>query len=215
MSHREVPPPGKGDRPVERVLHVACCLLIVGACSGGAAGLCDAEELEVTWPATIERGGATTSERLSATLTPETVTPESFDSLATALVRGRSDARAVEWTVPAFNTDPGGIAVAHKASLKPGEVLRVTGALDVGGWGVIDTIAIEGARVGVEAGDFVAREASGTIAVLETAPVALRLDVTARDSAGSTIRVRGDARFGHRRERRRCSGGAHGSGRAN
>jgi hypothetical protein len=186
------------------------------ACSEGRtrAGTCEHEELGVTWPATIERGGTTTSEQLSATLTPETLTPEAFDSLARVLVGGRAEARAVEWTVPAFNTDPGGIAIAHKAALSRGEVLRVTGALEVGGWAVIDSVAIDGAQVGVEAGEFVAREASGTIAVLETEPVALRVDVTARDSAGATIRVRGDARFDHRRERRRCSAGAHGSGRA-
>jgi hypothetical protein len=178
------------------------------------AGTCEHEQLDVTWPATIEREGAATREELSATLTPETVTPEAFDSLAQVLVRGEAKVRAVEWTVPAFNTDPGGIAIAHKAALSRGEVLRVTGALDVGGWAVIDSVAIEGAKVGVEAGDFVTRDASGTIAVLETEPVALRVDVTARDSAGATIRVRGDARFGHRRERRRCSAGAHGSGRA-
>jgi hypothetical protein len=42
--------------------------------------------------------------------------------------------------------------------------------------------------------------------VLETQPVALRLDVTASDSAGATVRVRGDAQFSLRRERRRCAG---------
>jgi hypothetical protein len=178
------------------------------------AGTCELEQLDVTWPATIERGGATTNEQLSATLTPETVTPEAFDSLARALVRGRGEARAVEWTVPAFDTDPGGIAVAHKAALSRGEVLRVTGPLDVGGWSVIDTMTLDGARVGVEAGAFLASDASGTIAVLETEPLALRMDVTARDSAGATIRVRGDARFGHRRERGRCTGAGEGSGRA-
>jgi len=178
------------------------------------ARTCELEELTVSFPATIDRGDTTTSEQLGAALTRETLTPEAFDSLTRVLVRGRASAPAVEWTVPAFNTDPGGIAVVHKAALGRGEVLRVGGALEVGGWALRDTLPAGGAEVGIEAGDFVASEASGTIAVLETAPVALRLDVTVRDSTGKTIRVRGDARFGLRRERRRCQTAGHGSGRA-
>jgi len=199
---------------------VAGCAVVAGfalACGeGGRSGrLCASDELAVSWPATIERNGVTTTVQLSAALTPTHVTPEAFDSLTRVLVRGGRDARAVEWTVAAFDTDPGGIAVAHKAVLSRGEVLQVGGALDVvGEWAVRDTVPAGGAKVGVEAGEFVAREASGTIAVLETEPVALRLDVTARDSAGQTIRVRGDARFGHTKERRRCTAPGHGSGRA-
>jgi hypothetical protein len=174
--------------------------------------MCDEEHLDVTWPATIERNGAVAREELRATLTPTNVAPDTFQSLEHALVRGRAAAPVVGWTVPAFNTDPGGIAVRHKASLSRGEVMRVGGALDIGGWGVTDTMPSGGAQVGVEAGEFVAREATGTIAVLETAPVALRLDVTARDSTGDSIRVRGDARFGHHRERRRCDEVAAGRG---
>jgi hypothetical protein len=45
---------------------------------------------------------------------------------------------------------------------------------------------------------------SGTIAVLESKPIVLRVDLVARDSAGDSIRVRGDARFGQRRSREPC-----------
>jgi hypothetical protein len=167
--------------------------------------MCDVEQLEVTWPATIERGGVTTSEQLSATLTPTNVTPEVFDSLTTTLVRGRAAAPAVEWSVPAFNTSPGGIAIAHQGALRRGEVLRIAGVLNGGDWGVVPHVARDSALVGVQAGEFEARDASGTIAVLETQPVALRVDVMATDSAGATVRVRGDAQFSFRRQRRRCS----------
>jgi hypothetical protein len=158
----------------------------------------------VAWPATIERGGVVTSERLWATTTPTNVTPDVFETLTGTLVRGRASAPAVLWSVPAFNTDPGGIAVAHKAALSRGEVLRVAGVLDTAGWGVAPPAATAGAQARVEAGEFVSTDVSGTIAVMETEPVALRLDLTARDSAGETIRVRGEARFGRRRERGRC-----------
>jgi hypothetical protein len=40
--------------------------------------------------------------------------------------------------------------------------------------------------------------------VLETRPVALRVDVTASDSAGATMRIRGDAQFSFQRERQPC-----------
>jgi hypothetical protein len=166
--------------------------------------MCDVEQLEVTWPATIERGGVVTSERLEATVTPTNVTPEVFDSLTETLVRGHATAPAVVWSVPAFNTSPGGIAVALNGALKRGEVLRVGGVLDDGGWGVMPHVVRDSALVSVEAGEFEARDASGTIAVLETRPVALRLDLTASDSAGATMRIRGDAQFSFRQGRRRC-----------
>jgi hypothetical protein len=190
------------------------CVLVLCACSNERprTGLCSVEQLEVTWPATIERNGVATSERLEAALTPTNVTPEVFDSLATTLVRGRADAPAVVWSVPAFNTNPGGIAIVHKGALRRGEVLRVAGVLDAGGWGVLPQVARDSALVAVEAGEFAAREASGTIVVLETQPVALRLDVTARDTAGATMRIRGDAQFSVRRERKRCAALAESSG---
>ena len=174
--------------------------------------MCDVDHLEVTWPATIERGSERTSERLGATLTPTNVTPEAFDSLTATLVRGRATAPAVVWSVPAFNTSPGGIAVVHKGSLRRGEVLPVGGVLDSAGWAVLSDLARDSAYVSVEAGEFEAREASGTIAVLETRPVALQMDVTARDSAGAAMRIRGDAQFSFRRERRACAAvaGTHG-----
>jgi hypothetical protein len=166
--------------------------------------MCDVEHLDVTWPATIERAGVTTTERLSATLTPTTVAPEAFDSLAKTLVRGRSAAVAIVWSVPAFDTDPGGIAVLHSGLLAKGTVMRVAGVLDGGGWGLMPAVPADSALVVIEAGQFVAREATGTITVLETRPVALRLDVTATDSAGTAIRLTGDAQFSARRQRQRC-----------
>lgn len=166
--------------------------------------MCNADQLEVTWPATIERGGVATKEQLSAIVTPTNVTPEVFDSLRQTLVRGRPGASAVLWSVPAFNTSPGGISLVHTAALRRGQVLRVAGVQDGGGWAVLPRVAPDSALVGVEAGEFAASAASGTIAVLETEPLALRLDVTASDTTGKTLRVRGDAQFSFRRERRRC-----------
>ena len=150
--------------------------------------MCDVELIEVTWPATIDRAGATTTERLVGTLVPTNVEPEVFDSLTSALVRGRSAASGIVWSVPAFDTDPGGVAVLHSGQLTRGTVMRVAGVLDGGGWGVMPPVPKDSALVVIEAGEFAARAASGTIAVLETRPLALRLDMTATDSAGTTIR---------------------------
>jgi hypothetical protein len=180
-------------------------LVLLAACSEGPRrGRCNVELLEVTWPATIERGDVATREQLSAAVTLTTLSPEVFDSLRQTLVRGRPRAPAVLWSVPAFNTSPGGISVVHAGALKRGALLRVAGVQDGGGWAVMPRVSPDSALVGVEAGEFAATTASGTIAVLETEPLALRLDVTARDSAGSAVRVRGDVQFSFRRERRPC-----------
>jgi hypothetical protein len=182
--------------------------LIAAACSSDQPriGMCNVEHLDVTWPATIQRGGVTTSEQLEATLAPTSVTPEVFDSLATTLVHGRAMAPAVLWSVPAFNVNPGGIVVVHRGALRRGEVVPIRGVMEGGGWAVMPKATDDGvgALVGVEAGEFVASEAWGTLAVLETEPLALRVDVTARDSLGDSVRVRGEAQFSVRRQRRRC-----------
>jgi hypothetical protein len=154
---------------------------------------------------TIERAGATTTERLVSTLAPTNIEPEVFDSLARTLVRGRSATSGIVWSVPAFDTDPGGVAVLHSGQLARGGVMRVAGVLDGGGWAMMPAVPKDSALVVIEAGEFAARAASGTITVLETRPLALRLDMTATDSAGSTIRLKGDAQFSSRRERQRCS----------
>jgi hypothetical protein len=189
-----------------RVTTGSLSLALLAACSADRPqrGTCNVDLLEVTWPATIDRGGATTSERLSMTLAPTNVTPETFDTLTQALVRGKGVASAILWSVPAFNTDPGGIAVAHPGRLRLGQVLQVGAVMDSAGWGVLTPGPPSGALVGVEAGEFVASSAKGSISVLETEPLALRFDVTAADSTGATIRLRGDAQFSARRERRRC-----------
>jgi hypothetical protein len=185
----------------------ALLLFVAAACSSERprTGMCNVDQLEVTWPARIERNGVTTTEQLAATLTHTHVTPEVFDSLAGTLVRGGVQAPAVVWSVPAFNTDPGGIAIVHTGVLKRGEVLRVAGVAVAGGWGVLPHVARDSALIGIEAGEFTAHDASGTIVVLETQPVALQLDVTARDTAGATVRIRGEAQFSVRRERRPCA----------
>ena len=113
-------------------------------------------------------------------------------------------------SVPAFDTDPGGIAVLHSGQLTRGEVMRVAGVLDGGGWGTMPPVPAESALVVVEAGAFTTQRAGGTITVLETKPLALRLDLTASDSAGDSIRLTGDARFSARRERVRCASLAEG-----
>jgi hypothetical protein len=63
----------------------------------------------------------------------------------------------------------------------------------------------DSALVIVEAGEFTSRRAAGTITVLATRPLALRLDLTAVDSAGDSIRLTGDARFSSRHVREPCS----------
>jgi hypothetical protein len=187
----------------------ATFLVLLAACSRdrppAAAAFCRVEHIDVTWPATIERGGVTKTERLWATLTPTNApAPEVFDSLAKVLVRGRPTGAAVMWSVPAFDTDPGGIAVVHKAALTPGETLHVAGTQEGAGWGMEPQVPPGGAAAGVEAGEFLAQEVTGTIVVLATDPLALRLDLAARDSAGDTIHVRGDASFSYRRQREAC-----------
>jgi hypothetical protein len=162
------------------------------------------ERLVVTMPITVEREVRTAQITPRATITRANV-PSHFDALRAALIDGRPQpGMAAIWSVPAFDANPGWLAIELRTSLAPGEAVPVGAAFDGGGWGIETRPPNAPARIAVRAGDFIASSASGTITVLQTAPLELKLDLTAASADGKAIRMLGNARFGLERETGPC-----------
>ena len=99
--------------------------------------------------------------------------------------------------MPAFDVNGGYIALTpHAAPLATGETLSRSGS---------HSQAVDGAHtpprlplppgIAVRTDNFVATSATGSITALATSPLRLRIDITATNAAGETIRLTGDCRL--------------------
>ena len=157
---------------------------------------CTQEQLVVTWPITITRGTAVSTTLLTTTTTQTNIDRAQFDALKQALIDGGgSGSYNVTWTVPAFDVNGGYIALSHIAPIATGVTQQVNLAFSGGGWGARAVSGAVAPAISLRANNFVATSASGSINVLATAPLRLRIDITTTNAAGETIRVAGDAGF--------------------
>ena len=169
-------------------------------------GRCTQEQLVVTWPSTITRNGLTVSTLLVSTVTPENIDATQFARLRDALVSGGTNGLAnVTWTVPAFNVNGGYIAFTHAAPLTRGETQQVGVTFEGGGWGAQPVTAAFPPAISVRADNFTATSASGSITVLDSAPLRLQIDVTTRNAAGETMRLTGEAGFAYQKVTKTCT----------
>jgi hypothetical protein len=157
-------------------------------------GSCPQEQLVVTWPITITRGTSTTSPLLTATLTTDNISLSQFDMLRKALTQDVAPNSAnVVWTVP-LGTNGGFISFAHAAPITEGTTTQVTSVFTGGGWSA-SAFTQSPWAVSINADNFVATNATGTITALDTNPVRLRIDVTANNAAGEAMRLAGEVGF--------------------
>jgi hypothetical protein len=186
------------------IKYCAVLFSFIFSCGFTSCQRCYSERIEVSMPAMIERNGTPQNENLSGVVALTNV-PDQFAALRAVLTEDPTQQTyGVVWTMPAFQTNGGGIAIALQAPLRAGDVLAVNSAFDGGGWGTISLPAGVNAQVSVRADNFVATSASGSIQVLAVAPLRLRIDIETSDATNSTIRIRGDASFKYERERVTC-----------
>jgi hypothetical protein len=159
---------------------------------------CIQEQIVVTWPVTITRGSSVTSQLLTSTLTQTNIDRAQFDALRQALTEGGgAGAYNVIWSVSAFNVNGGYIALSHVAPPASGETQQIGGAFSGGGWGAQAVGRSVPPSVSVRADNFVATSATGSVTALASSPVRLRIDITASNAAGETMRLAGDAGFSY------------------
>ena len=183
-------------------------LLTTQACYGLGAlealgGSCPQEQLVVTFPATITRGGLTTNTLITRTITPASIDQTQFNALRQVLVDGGTGAYNVTWTVPAFDTN-GFISFMHPVPITTGQILQVSAVFTGGGWSAQPATLALPPAVSVHADNFTATSASGTLTALNSAPVRLRIDVTAASAAGESVRISGEAGFAYQKVTTTC-----------
>lgn len=189
-----------------RILLITLMAAAQSLLSCGAPFRCHEERIEVSLPATIVRGATQESQALFGAVGAGNVGQEVFAALKDVLVENPSAQNfSFTWSVPAFNTNGGGLAIALAAPLRVGEVVQINSSFQGGGWGRFDLPSGVRAQVSVRAENFFATSASGTIQVVQVAPLVLRLEISATDTNNTTIQIRGDASFRFVRERVPCT----------
>jgi hypothetical protein len=178
---------------------LALTLALALAGCGSSLDGCEAERIDVAWPATVTRDAAPTAVTLAGQVSPSNIGVPEFGTLRAVLTGDVSVQTAgVIWTVPAFEPEQGYVAVAIDAPVAAGETIAVGSTFDGAGWGPYELPA--GARVaaGLRVGAIAANNVAGTVEVLAVSPLRLRLDLTARSGGDEIARVQGDAAFSYR-----------------
>ena len=183
-------------------------LLATQACYGLGAlealgGSCPQEQLVVTFPVTITRGGLVTSTLITRTMTPSSIDQTQFNALRQALVDGGTASYNVTWTVPAFDAN-GSISFMHPVPIPVGETRQVSAVFSGGGWGAQPATLAATPAISLRADSFTATSVSGTMTALNSAPVRLGIDVTTTNATGETIRVTGEAGFAYQKVTTTC-----------
>ena len=193
---------------MRRILHLFTLLATQGCVGIGAlealGGSCEQEQLVATWHVTINRAGVVSSPLLTTTLTPDNISRLEFTALRGALVDGSSAPYNVTWTLPAFGVNGGHISLRHAVPLTAGETQQVAVTFNGGGWGAQPVGIPLPPAVSVDAGNFIATSATGSITVLDASPVRLSVDVTTRNAAGETIRLTGEPGFAYQKVTKSC-----------
>jgi hypothetical protein len=178
---------------------VAVALALSLAACGGPDDTCEAERIDVTFPATLTRDGQETSATLVGQVSPSNVGVPVFATLRAVLTGAvAAETDGVIWTAPAFEPEEGWVVIAIDAPVVPGDVLPVGSTYGGAGWGVFDLPSNTKLAAGIRAGGFAAATASGSVEVLGVGPLRLRLDLTGENGTGSVVRVVGDASFAYR-----------------
>ena len=182
--------------------------LILGSCQtvDFLTDRCNTEFIRVNWPASITRGTNTTNVTLFQSISESNIDAEDFQLLRDVLINGNTNRSAtVIWSVPAFDINGGYIGLTHSAPLAASTPQGVNFAFDGGGWGATTSSRVIQPAIAVRAENFNATAAAGTITAVNTSPLRLDIDITARNALNQTMRITGQAQFQYEKVDSSCS----------
>jgi hypothetical protein len=169
----------------------------------GPFGRCDFETIEITMAVTISRAGTSTPATLRNALAPTNLSPDEYARVRGALIDNA--APGAIFTVPAFDTNGGMLALMFRTPLEVGQRLPVTRAFAGGGWGTVDAdVRPQEVWISVRDEGFQATAVDGWLEVTAVMPLAFTMDVTVSAREGPEIRLAGTAEFRRNEERRAC-----------
>lgn len=182
--------------------------LILGSCQtvDFLTDRCNTEFIRVNWPASITRGTNTTNVTLFQSISESNIDAEDFQLLRDVLINGNTNRSAtVIWSVPAFDINGGYIGLTHSAPLAASTPQGVNFAFGGGGWGATTSSRVIQPAIAVRADNFNATAAAGTITAVNTSPLRLDIDITARNALNQTMRITGQAQFQYEKVDSSCS----------
>lgn len=161
---------------------------------------CFSEHIEVHQVATLDRGTGPVEWDGAGVVAPGNI-PD-FELLRGFLIDGQSLAgREAVWTA---STATGYVAVFLPASVEVGDEATVA-AITGGGWGVGEPTGSGRALISLLDGEFQAATASGTIRIVATNPLRIRVEVQAADADRNTRTLSGEMSFSYSRLRTQCT----------
>jgi hypothetical protein len=199
MGRPPVLPGGLVDRRTRTHRFLAAALVLatgLTAC-GYPFGPCHTEHIHVDQTATLDRGAGPVEYDGTGIVSPGNI-PD-FETLRQFLIDGR-DPGANQQAVFTVITQTGYLAVFLPAMVEAGDVLAVA-AITGGGWGMAEG---SGVWISLLDGDFQADVATGTITILSTGPLRIRIDVATTDASRASRAVAGELVFSYTRERIDC-----------
>jgi hypothetical protein len=171
-------------------------LVSIAGCSIPGLGRCDREFVEVTMNGTLTTNSAQ-SVSLRSQISDSNI-PSDFAALRGAVRNADVDQQVEELIWDLSEGFPlGGFAGFSLAlPVSQGEIITIDGPAfrGAGGWGVRYQRPVEQARAGLQFGAFTADSVRGTITVIETDPLALRVDLEFINET-QTVRLSGDMQF--------------------
>jgi hypothetical protein len=180
---------------------VLALVVALGACNSSSEP-CQVETLHVRMPATVVRNGQSATDELSYEVTVgQTSSVAAFEATRTFLTDAAHYTGTIAWTISS-SAVPLALALQLQGPRQAGEVLPVSPGV-FADWGPIAPPNGAFAAAAVSADNFTASantgdgSVSGTLEVLEVAPLQLRLDLVATSAADEEIRIQGDMAAQH------------------
>jgi hypothetical protein len=167
-------------------------------------GGCESDRIDGSFPVSVQFDNVSETWDLTGLVFDSNLDPSSYAALVEALIDGTRSTAGAVWTIDqGFGAQGGWMAVHLGGGVAAGDVLPVNDIFTGGGWGLSSPSAIP-ARVGVHVGTFEATAVSGTMTVLATGPLSLRVNLSFDDGQGTTLEIEGDMGFARVRESVSC-----------
>lgn len=165
-------------------------------------GGCESDRIEVSYPAAVQLDGVGESWDFSGRVYVSNV--ENYMALVEAMIDGTRSTAGLVWTLETGSGGRQGVVVLHLGpDVTEGQVVTPNYVFDGGGWGFLSPG--QGVGVGVTVDDFTADTVSGTLTVLDVAPLRLEVDLEFGDGQGRTLTMTGEMTFQRIRESTVCT----------
>lgn len=156
---------------------------------------CETKLIEVTFPLTLEDGGEHFGLTPRGAVTLGNVGND-YEGLESFLVKDATQNMGATWTVAEPETTHLSIAFTAQGPLHEGERHSLRTTFAGGGWGSSSSLS-DGSTFAIHLvkAEYVATSADGTVEVLNTQPLELRIDVEVSNEQQQKLRLAGDMKF--------------------